>query len=189
MYILEKAKEFFLKTKNEFGHDPYILEPHILGAERWAKYMFKRYPKINQEIVLLSVWLHDIGHYSHLKKDHAIISEKKANEFLTSEKYPEEKKAKVLHCVRAHRCRDVLPETLEAKTMVFVDSASHFIDYFYIDMLKDNKYTQKKVDFLGKLERDYRDLSFFPEIKEDLKEIYDCWKKLLLACDKIDLNK
>ena len=42
----------------------------------------------------------------------------------------------VAHCIRAHRCKDVQPQTIEAKIVAFSDSASHLFDSFYIDMAK-----------------------------------------------------
>ncbi len=133
--IIEKAKVKFLEMVDSFGSDPYYLLPHVPEAEKWAKLMLRKYPQADEEIVLLSVWLHDIGHYPlPTEIDHAVRGEERAREFLEQEKYDSKKMEEVLHCIRAHRSRDVMPKSLEAKIIAFVDSASHMTDpmYFYI---------------------------------------------------------
>lgn len=170
---------------DDFGSDPYQLREHVLEAEKWASFMLNKYPEADRDVVMLSVWLHDSGYYPIQKEiDHAITGEQKAREFLTKENFAEEKAEKVLHCVRAHRCRDVIPESLEDKIIAFVDSASHMTHpmYIYIAMAKIE---YKAID---KLERDYRDLSFFPDIKKELTPLYESWKNLLKVYEKINLN-
>ena len=185
--IVDKAKAQFLQMVNDFGSDPYGLLPHVPEAEKWARFMVKKYPQANEEVVLLSVWLHDIGHYPiPTDIDHAIRSEQRAKEFLLSEGYPVEKMNEVLHCVRAHRCSDVLPESIEAKIMAFVDSASHMTDSMYFDMSKLDKENSENFRVYGKMERDFRDLSSFPEVKTELVGLHNAWKKLIEEYEKIE---
>jgi len=187
--IIEKARAKFFQVTEEFGSDPYLLLPHVPEVERWAKFMLKRYPQADEEVVLLAVWLHDLGHYPILTEvDHAIRSEERAREFLEKEKYPKEKMKKVLQCVRSHRCRDVMPESFEAKIIAFADSASHMTTSIYFDMAKEDKQKNREFKAYAKLERDFRDLSSFPEIKKELTELYNAWKNLLKAYEKIDLK-
>jgi 23S rRNA maturation-related 3'-5' exoribonuclease YhaM len=185
--IIEKAKSEFLKMVDDFGSDPYHLKPHVPEAEKWAKLMLKKYPEANEEGVLLAVWLHDFGHYPiPTEIDHAIRGEQRAREFLEKENYLKDNLEKVLHCVRSHRCKDVMPETLEAKIMAFSDSASHMTDTMYLDMVK----TDEKGRFArtyAKMERDFRDLAIFPEMQKELSEIYEAWQVLLKSYEKINL--
>ena len=96
--IIEKAKAKFFQMVDEFGSDPYQLLPHVPEVEKWAKYMLKKYPQADKEVVLLAVWLHDLGHYPiPTDIDHAIRSEQRAKELLEKEKYPKDKMNKVLH--------------------------------------------------------------------------------------------
>lgn len=183
--IINNAKGFFYKMIDGFGSDPYELREHVLEVEKWANLMLKRYPEADPDVVMLSVWLHDSGYYPIQKEvDHAISGEQKAREFLKKENYPDDKALKVLRCVRSHRCRDVMPESLEEKIIAFVDSASHMTHpmYVYIAMAKTD---YRAID---KLERDYRDLSFFPEIKKELFPLYEAWKNLLQVYEKINLS-
>lgn len=184
--IIEKAKSEFLKMVSDFGSDPYHLLPHVPEAKKWAEFMLKKYPKANKEIVLLAVWLHDLGHYPiNVEIDHAIRGEERAGKFLEKENYSKEETDKVLHCVRAHRCKDVMPQSLEAKIMAFSDSASHMTSAMYLDMAKDDK--DKKIPFrvYAKMERDFRDLAIFPEVQKELVELYESWKTLLRAYEKL----
>ena len=184
---IEKAKASFYKNVESLGSDPYNLLPHVPEVEKWAEFMLKKYPGANREVVLLAVWLHDIGHYPINEIDHAIKSESFSREFLTQEKMSPEIIQQVAHCIRSHRCRDVLPATIEAKIVAFCDSASHMTDSIYLDMFK-SKTADEKYKVFEKIDRDFRDLSYFPEIKEQMKELYDSWKELLKSYGKIGLE-
>jgi len=184
--IIEKAKEKFFQAISDFGSDPYGLSSHVPEVERWAKKLLKRH-SADEEIVLLSVWLHDVGHYPvPTDIDHAVRGEQRAKEFLEKENYPADKMSKVLHCVRAHRCSDVMPESFEAKLIAFADSASHMTDSIYLDMSKVDKEKKQGFRAYAKLERDMRDLAAFPEIQEELKCLYEAWKSLLKVYEGIE---
>jgi hypothetical protein len=188
--IINKTKDRFLEMIKNDNEDRYHLVSHIEELERWANFMCDSYPEADKEVVMLSVYLHDIGHYPiNLDTDHAVVGEKRAREFLTKQKYPDDKMKKVLHCVRAHRCKDVLPETLEAKIMAFIDSASHITDGMYISVSKHYKRGLTTTNPLDKLERDLRDLNTFPEIKEKLIGLYEAWKRVVIEYDRIDFLK
>lgn len=187
--IADQAKEKFFQMINDFCSDPYHLRPHVPEVEKWAKHLLKKFPEANAEVVLLAVWLHDLGHYPiPAKIDHAIRSEERAKEFLEKLNYPKDKTDKVLHCVRAHRCRDVMPSSIEAKIIACADSASHMTESMYFDMAKDDKENSRDFRVYAKMERDYRDLGAFPKIQNELKELYETWKKLIKIYEKIDLN-
>jgi predicted O-methyltransferase YrrM len=83
--------------------------------------------------------------------------------------------------VRAHRCRDVQPETLEAKLVAFSDSASHLVDSVYIDMIKKGNGEQ----VLSKLERDYRDLALIDGMQKEYQPLYEARKQLLTEMQKM----
>ncbi|MDD5626534.1 MAG: HD domain-containing protein [Patescibacteria group bacterium] len=173
----------------KFGSDPYRLLPHVPEVERWARYVLEKYPEADEEIVFLSVWLHDLGHYPiPTKIDHAIRSEERSKSFLEKQNYPKDKTDKVLHCVRSHRCRDVMPNSLEAKIIACIDSASHMTEPMYLDMARDDKKSKREFRAYAKMDRDYRDLGIFPEIQSELKDLYESWKDLIKVYEKIDLD-
>lgn len=175
--IIEKAKLHFLETFEKKKDPIYLYLPrHVAMAENWAKKILQYHPEAEGEIVLLSVWLHDIGWaIGGQEIDHAIKSEIEARRFLSGLGFASEKTERVAHCVRAHRCKDVQPETLEAKILAVADSASHMTDINYIvhmsDGLRDYAF--------AKLERDYRDIGLFPELQNQLTPLYQAWKQLL----------
>ena len=187
--IINKARKKFFQMIDDFGSDPYHLKSHVSEVEKWAKHLLKKFPEANSEVVLLAVWMHDLGHYPILTEiDHAIRSEKRAKEFMEKLNYSKDKMEKVLHCVRAHRCRDVMPNSIEAKIIACVDSASHMTESMYFDMAKDDKENNREFRVYAKMERDFRDLGAFPEIQKELKKLFETWKKLIQIYEKIDLK-
>ena len=174
--VLRARKHFleaFKKTKNPI----YLYLPrHVAVVEKWARIILLDYPKIDKSILLISVWLHDIGLlFWDKEKDHAIKSETEARHFLLEIGTVPEIIEAVAHCIRAHRGRDVLPKTLEAKVLAAADSASHLTDINYLVQM-----SQGHRDYtIGKLERDYRDICVFPKLEKVLTPLYFAWKKLL----------
>ncbi len=182
--ILERARNHFVKTISE-GTPIYLYFPqHIREVERWARRILVFHPEADSEVVLLGVYLHDIGQADgKYTEDHAVKSEAETIQFLTSEGYPNERIKQVAHCVRAHRCRDVQPETLEAKILASADSTSHMTDVVYIIMLSQTHLTREHI--LEKLRRDYRDINFLPdELKQELQPLYEAWEKLIKVFPK-----
>ena len=185
--IVEKAKKVFLDNVKANGSDPYTHENHVFEVERWAKKLLKTNPTADEEVLLLSVWLHDFGVYPiNPNEDHAITGERKAKEFLSKENYDKDKTEKVLHCIRSHRCKDVMPKTLEAKMLATSDSASHFTSTMYFDILYRQKKIHHDYSAFDKINRDYRDIAFFLEVKKELTPIYEAWVNLLKTYEKIE---
>ncbi len=171
-----KAKEHLLESVST-GNPKYSYLPrHLKQVERWAKQLVKEKPESNGEIVLLSVWLHDIGLLTGSEEtDHAINSEAEARRFLPTIGVNQDVTDKVAHCVRAHRCKDVQPETTEAKILAVSDSASHMTDTVYIEMANRGE----REAAMAKLERDLRDVSLFPDLRQKMTSLYEAWKNLL----------
>ncbi len=174
--VLQTRKHFletFKKTKDPIYQ---YLPRHVAMVEKWARDILVNYPKTDENVLLMSVWLHDIGLlFWDKEKDHAIQSEVEAKRFLSEIGVAPEVIKEVAHCVRAHRGRDVQPVSLEAKILAAADSASHLTDINYLIQM-----SQGQRDYtMGKLERDYRDISSFPKLEKSLKPLYLAWKKLL----------
>jgi hypothetical protein len=185
--ITQLSKEYFYTWLNKHKNGPYKYDFHVPEVERWAKFILKTHPEIDREIVLTSIWLHDMGSYPITKEDHSVVGEKLAKKFLEKNNYDKKKTEQVLHCIRSHRCRDVMPKSKEAKLVACCDSASHLTDYIYIQILIDSRSTKSKElakYAFDKLERDYKDLSAFPEIKKQLTPLYTKWKALLAEYQK-----
>ncbi len=174
--ILKETKIHCLESLERKGdHICEYLPRHIAEVEKWAKRMSRDYPRADKTVLFLSVLLHDIGHGFGSHKDHAVKSEIEAKRFLKRTGLELEKIEKISHCIRAHRCKDVQPETIEAKILAAADSASHMTDGCYIDMAVRGA----KNLALEKLERDYRDTNMFPKLRKIVTPLYKSWRKLL----------
>ena len=177
--LIKEVRAHFIKTLEE-GEPIYRFFPeHVSKVQEWTLLILPHFPKADKEIVLLSVWFHDIGHADgKVDEDHAIKSEAETIKFLEARGYPKEKIDQVAHCVRAHRCKDIPPETIEAKILVAADSASHMTDHVYLDMMGQERLSRQ--DVLDKLKRDYRDKIFLPEeLQPKIDLLYQRWKGLL----------
>lgn len=172
--IVARTKEHFLDLYNKSGMTaPY--PEHVATVERLASNMLKEFPEADKLILMLAVWLHDIGTFLGDRDVHEINSEKEANRYLPILEVGDEIIKKVAHCVRSHRCNNSKPESIEAKMLAVADSASHLIDGPYINMIK--KYGKKYV--IDKLERDYRDVELLPNTKKEFTPLYRAWRNLL----------
>ncbi|MFA4999397.1 MAG: HD domain-containing protein [Parcubacteria group bacterium] len=186
MTIIEKAKNRFNEKISVFRLADHLKE-HLKEFEKIAEVMLLKFPEADRETVLLAMWLHDAECMAYDNgEDHAVIGEAAAREWLVAEGYDKGKAEKVLHCVRAHRCKDVMPETLEAKIIAYSDSASHLTQGIYLNIARREK-EGDPYDPLAKLERDWRDLALFPEMREELMELYQAWRELIIAYRKTNI--
>lgn len=183
--VIIEAKKYQLKIIKDYKSDPFGLVEHFAEMEKWAARLFEMFPKADPKVVLLAVWLHDSGHYiGDEKTDHAVKSEKLAREFL-SRKVDERTIEKVIRAVRSHRCKDVLPETIEEKIVACIDSASHMTDNMYISIARDGRFNF----CLAKIERDFRDTGLIPEVQKEIEPLYKAWLNLITEFKKIGITK
>ncbi len=174
--MYSKYKEHFIKVY-EASEVRFPTFPHHVDiVAKWVDKICDMYPEADREVAMIAAWFHDLGHFIGDEEDHAVDSEKEARRFLVQENFPKEKMESVLHAVRSHRNRDVIPETLEARIVCCADSASHFTSEVYLKILPLDI---TKKNCLAKLERDFRDISDFPEIKKELEPLYFAWKDLI----------
>lgn len=180
--LYEDTKEYALKLVKE--NPKYATFPdHFYFVETAAMKFCDFHPEADREIIKVAIWLHDIGHFVleytgdyNQAEDHAVVSEEMGRKFLEGKNVDSEKINKILHCVRAHRNRDVAPESIEAKIVAAADSASHLIgDGVYTFVLR--RYGKESA--MEKLERDFRDMNIIPEATKELHELYENWKNLL----------
>lgn len=109
-------------------------ETHIEHVERYALWLMDRIPNANQEVVLLSVWLHDIIDIVNPEKrhEHAKYGAEFAEVFLTEQGITSEIIVQVAHSIRCHSCKDELPQTVEGKILATADAMSHMDPEFYL---------------------------------------------------------
>ena len=174
--LVDTTRTHFSETVAR-GNAPYPFVPrHVDEAERWALRILSDRAAADEDVVVLSVWLHEIGlALGDVAHDHAVTSEVETRPYLDSEGVPADRIEKMAHCVRAHRCNDVQPGSPEARVLAAADSAAHLTDINYIVMASE----ASSVAALEKLERDFRDLSLVTGLQEQLGPIYQAWKQLL----------
>lgn len=176
MENFEKARNHFLEIANGLRPKNDYLLRHLPQVEKWAIKILAQQLDANKDVVLSGVWLHDIGRMVGSQEiDHSINSEEETKRFFSELEVDQDFINQVVHCVRSHRCKDVEPKTIEAKVVAVADSASHMTDTVYIDMANKKDLDNAK----QKLERDYRDVGLFSEIKKEITPLYLSWKKLL----------
>jgi HD superfamily phosphodiesterase len=177
--MIEKIKDHYLYTlQNNNKSDWLTYEKfvnHVPTVEWWAMRILETNKEADEEIIFSAVWLHDIGHLICEHEDHAVDSEIEARRFLQEIGAPEDKIKAICHAVRSHRCKDVFPETIEAKILAAADSASHFTSKAYFDV--GAKFGKEAA--LGKLNRDYRDIGIFPELRGELEQFYVSWEEII----------
>ena len=191
---IQRIRGVFFEHLTHF-EDLYSLDSHIIEMEKWAKITYRNNPNADLSVILLSVYLHDIGHYPiNDEEDHAVSGEMIARNILEKEGFDKEIIEKVAHCIRAHRCKDVMPETIEAKIVAFIDSVSHATDNnMYLGMAKAD--TRLSVEqMLNKIDRDLRDLKSFQkdvnmeERAESIENICSAWKVIVTEYRKLNMN-
>lgn len=174
--LIAAAKKHFLDMAHRSSYPIGYIFQHMNEVEKWATWILKRYPKANRNVTLAGIWLHDIGQtFGSRSEDHAVKSGREATRFLKKIGTAPATATRIVHCARAHRCKDVQPQTIEAKIVVAADSASHFTDSVYIDIVR----LTSREAALQKLERDYRDVNLLPGLRNETKPMYLAWKKLL----------
>ena len=60
--LIEATREHFIKEMSEGNPIHNWFPHHVEQVEKWALKILDYYPEADREVVLLSVWLHDIGH-------------------------------------------------------------------------------------------------------------------------------
>ena len=176
--MYSKYEEHFLKIYNRSTVKYRTFPHHVEIVRHWAEKLCDSHPEADRKVVIVAALFHDLGHFvDNHGGDHAVYSELEARKYLKSIKADNDFTDKVAAAIRSHRNADVKPKTIEEKIIVFADSASHITApdvYLYVAAGKYGK-----INALEKLERDYRDLGFFPEEKKELKKLYLAWKNII----------
>ncbi|MFW6109872.1 MAG: HD domain-containing protein [Patescibacteria group bacterium] len=177
--LIEDAETFFRESFSE-GDPEYVLGlQHVEEVVAWAKWLLNHYSQADRAVVLTAAWLHDVGRTTKdHSTDHAVQSAQITRRFL-KRRLKQDTIANIVHCVRAHRVKEVVPKTLEAKIVAVADSISHMTGPVYILVGKELGWEFA----FRKLDRDFRDLDLLPKIKKLFEDLYFPWKQLLGASD------
>jgi len=183
---LIQVRNFVIQKIKESKYlDDWFYKDHILEVEKQACWLCEIYPEANQEVVLLSVWLHDIGRIEKGMDDgHEGYAYAKALELMPQYGYNEEITLLVAKSCQTHRAEGgLIPESIEAKILATADALSHFYNLIYLKVFehyRENKSFKEAVEILKKkIERDFNKKLFFPEAKEKVHNYYKSWNKIL----------
>ncbi|MDD3283975.1 MAG: HD domain-containing protein [Patescibacteria group bacterium] len=177
MDIVKKVKQFVesecKKPTSKYGYEPFVY--HFLPMLKYAKDLSEKY-KADREIVLLSVWLHDIGSIICGRENHHITGSRIAEEKLKELDYSKERIKLIKNCILHHRgSRNEKMKTIEEKIVAEADAMSAFDNIsgifkaaFVYEKL-DQGEAKRKVR--KKFENKWKQLS--PIAKKIIKKKYD----------------
>jgi HD superfamily phosphodiesterase len=188
--LIKDAEIYVMKTAKSSPLD-WFFELHQKEIIISANDLLREYPNADKNIVLLSCWLHDLGHFKAktldeidvVKPNHHLVGAKMAEKFLLKYKLPKDQVDKVINCIICHRgSHPYIPTNIEEKIVAVADTLSHFQSIFYLLFFKIYpKYSLDEFVVLqrAKLKRDWRDLSLLPKAQEMVKDKYNFFLQML----------
>ncbi len=183
MNIVTKVKNRIKKDCAELGHvESWFYPVHLIAVEKNAKYLFKKNPKADSELVLLAVWCHDLQRIHGIKGDHQKSGADETLKLLPQFGLSKKKIAQVAHLVSIHSGEPIKPKTINEKILVCADAMAHFDNSFYLwamsSWLQNRKISmrQAKKEMLEKIDLDYNRKLQFDYAKDKLKNKYLLFK-------------
>lgn len=178
------VRESVIAEAKESEHiGSWFLSQHLMEVERYANLFCDRFSEADRDVVGLGVWFHDIGRLRGKNEGHDVYGAEEARKVLEKEGYPLEKIERVYEVCRSHGCRDVQPESLEAKILATADAMSHFTHSFYFRLFqfyKDEKSFEEIREIIRKkLDRDFNDKIAFDEGRGEVRDRYEAMKLVL----------
>lgn len=171
------------EAKESTQIDDWFLSQHLMEVERFANLLCDKHPDADRDVVGLGVWYHDIGRLRGQDEGHDVYGAEEAKKVLGDEGFSPDKIERVYEVCRSHRCKDVKPESLEAKILATADAMSHFTHSFYFRLFQFYKdeltFEEIKDKVRQKLERDFNDKIAFDEGRDEVKEQYEAMKIVL----------
>jgi uncharacterized protein len=128
MDIIQAVKNFVArecrKPESKYGSEPFIF--HFVPVAKYAGKLARELGA-DEEIVVLSAWLHDIGSIVSGRGDHHLTSAKIAEVKLQELDYPIDKIKLVKKCILNHRgSQRNKRKSLEEKILADADALSNF---------------------------------------------------------------
>lgn len=165
--LFKKIDQYMLNMTDGFIHD----ETHVYRVTNYALIIAKEYKDINEDILIASCLLHDVGRVMQGKGNsicHAMQGGNMAYEFLKQEGWDETDCLHVKECIASHRYKSkLLPKTMEAKILFDADKLdmtgaigiSRVL--LYKGFMEESIYNEKSQN------------SFLSEYEERLLKVYD----------------
>jgi uncharacterized protein len=174
------VKEECEKPSSKYGEE--IFKDHFKPMVSYALKLAKEY-EVDEELIAISAWLHDIGSIIHGRKDHHITGAKIAEEKLTKLNYPKEKITLIKKCILNHRSSLEHKRTsIQEQIISEADAMSNFdniIGLFKGALVYEGKTQEEaKIAIREKLERKWKKLHF-EKSKEVIRKKYEAAMILL----------
>jgi len=164
--IEETIREFVenecKKPGSSYGYD--VFPFHFVPTVKYARMLMDKLGG-DEEVVLLSAWMHDVGSIRHGRENHHVTGAKIAGEKLKELGYPNEKIELIKRCILNHRrSGDKERNTIEEQIIAEADALSHFDDFpglIIAAFIYEGKTRMKtRISVKKKLERDWEQLHF-----------------------------
>lgn len=160
----------------------WFYKTHLSAVEKNAKILLEKVSKADRDLVLLSVWLHDLQRIRKIEGNHAKVGAGEAKKVLEKYKYKEEIIKKVQEIILCHSCNSkLMPKTIEAKILATADAMSHYSNDFYlkIAVMGERDIDSYKEWLNEKLDRNYNVKMYFPFAKKIVKKKHEAFKEIL----------
>jgi putative nucleotidyltransferase with HDIG domain len=166
MNIVRKIRDYVeqecKKPTSKYGYEPFVF--HFVPVANYAKKLANKLGG-NKEVIMLAVWLHDIGSIIRGRNNHHIAGAKIAEKKLRELNYPEEKIKLIKKCILHHRgSQNLKRKTLEEKIVAEADVLSQFDNIagiFKAAFVYENlDQGAAKISVRKKLQRKYKQLNF-----------------------------
>jgi len=184
MDLVNKVKNTIKKDCQELGHvESWFYPVHLLAVEKNVKYLLKKMPEADAQVLLLAVWCHDLQRIHGLVGDHQKCGVEETKRFLPQFGVSKEIINKVTKIVATHSCDNRQPTNIEGKILASADAMSHFENSFFVWLMSSWLLTKKisirqaKKDILYKLDLDFNKKIFFPFAKKKLEKKYKLFKE------------
>ena len=175
-YVFDIAKESPLR---------WFFDLHLKEVVASANKLLSFYPNADKDLVIISCWLHDLGHLkaktldevNKVKPDHHIVGAEMAEDFLKQFNLPPETITKIKYCILCHRGAEPhTPNTIEERIVCASDTLSHYNSIFYLSYFKiypNDSLIQMVNSTKAKMTRDWRDLALLPEAQAIAKDRFN----------------
>ena len=177
---IQQIKTLIKKECTKGPIDDWFYATHLLGVEKFAKWLLARLPKANKEVVMLGVWLHDLQRIKGIKGNHQEIGAKEAEKVMIKFAYDNKTINQVKNIILSHSCSNKKPNTLEGKILASADAMSHYHNDFFLQIAVTGQRDlgEYKKWALEKLNRNYNVKISFPFAKKEIKARHDLFKKV-----------
>ncbi|TSC53493.1 MAG: Metal dependent phosphohydrolase, partial [Parcubacteria group bacterium LiPW_39] len=158
LHKVSSIKKLVAKECAVLGFVPdWFFKTHILGVEKFAKKLLKKFPQADKKSVMLGVYLHDLQRIRGLKGDHEKLGALEAMKVMDKFSYSQAEINRVKEIIETHAYRKLTPKTLEGKILATADAMSHYINDFYLTIATtgERNLGEFKKWALEKINRDY----------------------------------